>query len=195
MSGMSEFKEQIVQLRELSGRSLSLCKEAIRASEGDIEQAIDYILDVEETDILRIQKETGVDLDDCYKAYEVYGGNVESAIKNIENGRFESEYVKTVTTATHDCYVECETYKRDFLCKKCGKIFRRAVSYEKPKDKPSCCGQVTVLLSYEEKAAATQLTQAERPFWYECGAHIKKQGGKRRWRPIYKSRDCYFCKK
>jgi hypothetical protein len=58
---------------------------------------------------------------------------------------------------------------------------------------PRHCGRETVLLSYEQTVAVTQLKKDRRGLWLERGAHVALGKGKRKWRPVMKPDTCHLC--
>ncbi|MEM7353018.1 MAG: hypothetical protein AAF657_19635 [Acidobacteriota bacterium] len=109
-------------------------------------------------------------------------------------------------------------YNRDYLCVRCGKLLRGdgAAAHRRPQvlplgsglahrvsppveddvpGPPTCCGDLTVLLAYEQSVAAKQLEAERRIDWHKAGDHFAKRGGKRKWSPVMTAERCHGCRR
>lgn len=94
----------------------------------------------------------------------------------------------------HPEYGSQRIISRTYLCLECGLLIRHPARYASGGPlAPEHCGRESVLLSYEETVAATQLSKNRRGTWHAGGAHIAMGKGKRKWRPVMKLDTCHFC--
>lgn len=78
---------------------------------------------------------------------------------------------------------------RNYACRICGTMRRAPADYVPGGPPgPQCCGQPMRSLSYEQTAAATQLSEAERTAWLASGGEVVNRGGKRRWKAVWSRR-------